>query len=98
MPVPVNADGACACEGAPRGYDAPMTTTPFEPQPDPEVVPSGDPAAPPTQPNPVAPGESPGDTPGDDDPDRWPRADPVRVLRRLGELEQQRNPGGYVIG
>ena len=32
-----------------------MTTTPMEPGPDPEIVPSGDPAT-----DPVAPGEDPG--------------------------------------
>ena len=32
-----------------------MTTTPFEPGTDPEIVPSGDPSV-----NPVAPGEDPG--------------------------------------
>lgn len=37
-----------------------MTTTPIEPNPDPEIVPSGDPGGVPTPP---APGEDPGTTP-----------------------------------
>jgi len=42
-----------------QGYGAGMTTTPDEPLPEPEVVPSGDPVpTPPTQ-----PGEDPGTTP-----------------------------------
>ena len=43
------------------GYGAGMTTTPSEPSPDPEVVPSGDPSGVPT-PDPM-PGEDPGTTP-----------------------------------
>ncbi|WP_295661939.1 hypothetical protein [uncultured Nocardioides sp.] len=41
-----------------------MTTTPFEPASDPEIVPSGDPSV-----NPVAPGEDPGVIP---DPEPQP--------------------------
>ena len=37
------------------GYRARMTTTPQEPLPEPEVVPSGDPV--PTEPEPTPPGE-----------------------------------------
>lgn len=39
-----------------------MTTTPQEPAPDPEVVPSGDPD-PISNPEPAAPGEDPGAVP-----------------------------------
>ena len=35
------------------GYEAVMTTTPHEPGPDPQVVPSGDPEPIPTRPQPV---------------------------------------------
>ncbi|MDT0184701.1 hypothetical protein Q9S36_31410 [Microbacterium sp. ARD31] len=42
-----------------------MTTTPMEPESDPQVVPSGDPAV-----NPVAPGEDPGAPIPEADPDR----------------------------
>jgi hypothetical protein len=41
------------------GYRAIMTTTPQEPLPEPEIVPSGDPA-------PVDPGEDPGVDPSPD--------------------------------
>jgi len=53
-----------------------MTTTPAEPDPDPEVVPSGDPSNPPEpeiapeQP-PTDPGEDPGVDPPPDDPPAW---------------------------
>ena len=46
-----------------QAYDWSMTTTPMEPESDPQIVPSGDPAA-----HPVAPGEVP------DPPE--PQADP----------------------
>jgi hypothetical protein len=43
------------------GTDTAMTTTPNEPMPDPEVVPSGDPA-------PIDPGEDPGVDPAPERP------------------------------
>ncbi len=39
------------------GYRTEMTTTPQEPEPQPEVVPSGDPAPIPTDPPPTDPSE-----------------------------------------
>jgi len=56
------------------GYRAAMTTTPQEPAPDPEVVPSGDPNPIPTEPLPEQPGEDPGALP--DEPEIEPPADP----------------------
>lgn len=44
-----------------------MTTTPFEPNPDPEIVPSGDPEV-----NPIAPGEIPEPSIPDTQPDGAP--------------------------
>jgi hypothetical protein len=53
-----------------------MTTTPMEPEPDPEVVPSGDPSPIETDPVPEhsQPGEDPGVAP--DQPDIEPPTDP----------------------
>ena len=53
-----------------------MTTTPQEPLPDPDVVPSGDPDPIPTEPLPeqTSPGEDPGVAPGD--PEIEPPQDP----------------------
>ncbi len=44
-----------------------MTTTPFEPNPDPEIVPSGDP-----QVSPIDPGEAPGSPMPETQPDGAP--------------------------
>jgi hypothetical protein len=52
------------------GYRLGMTTTPLEPDPDPEVVPSGDPVPIETPPPPPFPGEDPGDVP--DEPEIVP--------------------------
>ena len=46
-------------------YDWGMTTTPIEPESDPQVVPSGDPGT-----NPVAPGQEPDAPVPEADPDR----------------------------
>ena len=54
--------GTSSVHAAPRaGYRTSMTTTPNEPLPDPEVVPSGDPI-------PTDPGNDPGVDPPPDDP------------------------------
>ncbi|GAB2860431.1 hypothetical protein GCM10027026_07780 [Myroides odoratimimus subsp. xuanwuensis] len=57
------------------GYRRPMTTTPIEPSPDPEVVPSGDPGGIPT-PDPM-PGTMPGEDPGGLPPE--PQTEPAPV-------------------
>ena len=52
---PTSGGGAGVATPARSAYQGRMTTTPIEPESDPQVVPSGDPSI-----NPVAPGEDPG--------------------------------------
>lgn len=62
---PTSGGGADVAAPARAAYEGWMTTTPMEPESDPQVVPSGDPAV-----NPVAPGEDPGAPIPEADPDR----------------------------
>jgi len=73
LPICQRGHGGVCSEPTQAGRPVVMTTTPAEPDPDPEVVPSGDPSNPPEpeiapeQP-PTDPGEDPGVDPPPDDP------------------------------